>query len=158
ANILLANGVERVKITDFGLARAVDDASHSQSHFVAGTPDYMSPEQAKGKPVDHRSDVFSLGSVLYALCTGRSPFRAGSTLAVLKRGGEDTPGPPHELNSDVPPWLEALLRRLHAKDPGDRFQSATEVADLLSRHLAQLQQPDSVAPLLPATRETGIEK
>src|SRR5262249_4625282 len=67
ANILLENGVQRVKLTDFGLARAVDDASLTQSGIIAGTPDYMSPEQANGDPVDYRSDLFSLGSVLYAL-------------------------------------------------------------------------------------------
>jgi urea transport system substrate-binding protein len=157
ANILLANGVERVKITDFGLARAVDDASFSQSQGVAGTPDYMSPEQANGGPVDHRSDLFSLGSVLYALCTGRPPFRAGSTLAVLKRVGAETPQPPRELNADVPPWLEALLGRLHAKEPSDRFQSAGEVAELLSRHLAELQQPPADTPVLAVRRESRTE-
>ena len=68
SNILLENGVERVKITDFGLARAMDDASQSQSGVVAGTPQYMSPEQARGETADHRADLFSLGSVLYAMC------------------------------------------------------------------------------------------
>src|SRR5207245_7406903 len=91
ANILLENGVERVKITDFGLARAVDDASLTQSGVVAGTPQYMSPEQARGEAVDQRSDLFSLGSVLYALCTGRAPFRASGSMAVLKRVCEETP-------------------------------------------------------------------
>jgi serine/threonine protein kinase len=86
ANILLENGVERVKITDFGLARAVDDASFVQSGVVAGTPQYMSPEQAEGKAVDVRTDLFSLGSVLYAMCTGRAPFRASGAFVVL--GGE----------------------------------------------------------------------
>ena len=73
ANILLEGNVERVKITDFGLARAADDASLSQSGVIAGTPLYMSPEQAEGARIDHRSDLFSLGSVLYAACTGRAP-------------------------------------------------------------------------------------
>src|SRR3954470_30672 len=85
ANILLENGIERVKITDFGLARAVADASLTQSGVVAGTPPYMSPEQGRGEPVDQRADLFSLGSVLYAMCTGRPPFRADSSVAVLKR-------------------------------------------------------------------------
>src|SRR5262245_36469742 len=98
ANILLENGVERVKLTDFGLARAADDASLTQSGTVAGTPAFMSPEQAEGKPVDHRSDMFSLGSVLYAMCTGRPPFRASTSMAVLKRVCEETPTPIREVN------------------------------------------------------------
>ncbi len=69
ANILLEEGVERVTITDFGLARAVDDASMTCSGVIAGTPQYMSPEQARGEPIDARSDLFSFGGVLYAMCT-----------------------------------------------------------------------------------------
>src|SRR5204862_2034163 len=76
ANILLENGIERVKITDFGLARAADDARLTQSGVVAGTPMYMSPEQARGDRVDHRAALFSLGSLLYATRTGRPPFPA----------------------------------------------------------------------------------
>src|SRR4030081_787508 len=86
SNILLENGVERVKLSDFGLARAVDDASQTQSGIIAGTPQYMSPEQARGEAVDHRSDLFSLGSVMYFMCAGHPPFRADSTPAVLRRG------------------------------------------------------------------------
>ncbi len=93
ANILLEEGVQRVKITDFGLARAMDDASLTQSGFVAGSPLYMAPEQAHGEAMDHRADLFSLGSVLYTMCTGRPPFRAVNTLAVLRRVSEDAPRP-----------------------------------------------------------------
>jgi serine/threonine protein kinase len=139
ANILLENGVERVKLTDFGLARAADDASISQSGLVAGTPMYMAPEQAHGRPIDHRADLFSLGSVLYAMCTGRPPFRANSAMAVLKRVCEDDPRPVREINPEVPPWLSDVVARLHAKDPAERFQSATEVADLLAKYLTELQ-------------------
>jgi serine/threonine protein kinase len=140
ANILLENGVERVKITDFGLARAGDDASLTQSGVVAGTPTYMSPEQAYGLPVDFRSDLFSLGSVLYAMCSGRPPFRAPTPVAVLKRVCEETPRPIREINPELPPWLGDLVARLHAKAPADRFASAREVADLLARRLAELQR------------------
>ena len=84
ANILLEDGVDRVKITDFGLARAVDDVTISLSGMVAGTPQYMSPEQACGEPIDHRTDLFSLGSVIYALCTGQAPFRGNSSMATLR--------------------------------------------------------------------------
>jgi WD40 repeat protein len=143
ANILLENGVQRVKLTDFGLARAVDDASVTQSGVIAGTPQYMAPEQARGEAVDHRADLFSLGSVLYALCTGRPPFRASTSMAVLKRVSEDTPRPVRDINPDIPAWLAGVIEKLHAKDPARRFQSAAEVAALLSRHLARLQQPGS---------------
>ena len=102
ANILLENGVERVKITDFGLARAADDARLTQSGVVAGTPQYMAPEQARGEPVDPRSDLFSLGSVLYTLCTGLPPFRAGSTMGVLNRIANDPPRPIRETIPDFP--------------------------------------------------------
>ncbi len=141
ANILLENSIQRVRITDFGLARAVDDASLTQSGLIAGTPQYMSPEQAEGAKVDPRSDLFSLGSVLYTLCAGHPPFRANTTVAVLKRVCEETPRPLRESNPDIPGWLEALIARLHAKDPAGRFQTAAEVAELLGRHLAHLQQP-----------------
>ena len=144
ANILLENGVERVKLTDFGLARAADDASISQSGVVAGTPLYMSPEQAKGEALDHRSDLFSIGTVLYALCTGRPPFRAETTLAVLKRVAEDTPRPIREVNPQIPSWLADVVVRLHAKNPDERFQTARELAELLGRYLSELQQHGEV--------------
>jgi Protein kinase domain/WD domain, G-beta repeat len=139
ANILLENSVERVKITDFGLARAADDASLTRSGIIAGTPAYMSPEQAGGERVDPRSDLFSLGSVLYALCTGHPPFRADSAMAVLRRVCDDTPRPIRDINPAIPEWLAAVVAKLQAKDPGQRFASAAEVAALLSRRLRQLQ-------------------
>jgi eukaryotic-like serine/threonine-protein kinase len=145
ANILLENGVERVKLTDFGLARAVDDASLTQSGVIAGTPLYMSPEQAAGEAIDHRSDLFSLGSVLYVLCTGRPPFRASGTHAVLKRVIEDAPRPIQEVNQEIPGWLCDVIARLHAKNPAERVQSAREVAELLGQHLADVQQRGQIA-------------
>jgi serine/threonine protein kinase len=148
ANILLENGLDRVKITDFGLARAADDASLTQSGVVPGTPQYMAPEQARGEALDHRADLFSLGSTLYAMATGRPPFRASSTLAVLRRVADDTPRPVREVNPDVPAWLAAIIEKLHAKSPAQRFQSAAEVAELLGQHLAQVQQPASPRPPL----------
>jgi Protein kinase domain len=153
ANILLENGIERVKLTDFGLARAADDASLTQSGQVAGTPQYMSPEQARGEALDPRTDLFSLGGVLYAMCTGRPPFRAHTSMAVLKRVCEDAPGPIGEANTDIPEWLVAVIGKLHAKDPADRFQSAAEVAELLKGRLAQLQHPSVVAP--PAAQKSA---
>src|SRR5262249_54960342 len=138
ANILLENGVQRVKLTDFGLARAADDASLTQSGCIAGTPLYMSPEQAAGEPIDHRSDLFSLGSVLYEMCTGRPAFRATSTVAVIRRVCDEAPRPIREVNPDVPHPLCRVIERLHAKKPADRPASAKEVADLLAGLLADL--------------------
>jgi serine/threonine protein kinase len=155
ANILLENGVERVKITDFGLARAVDDASVTQSGTVAGTPMYMSPEQAEGLLVDHRSDLFSLGTVLYALCTGRPPFRATGTMAVLKRVVEETPRPIAEINSEIPQWLCDIIAKLHAKKPEDRYQTAREMAEVLGQGLAHLQQPGHNAAPAPMASSIG---
>jgi Leucine-rich repeat (LRR) protein len=140
-NILLERGPhEHVKLTDFGLARAADDASLTQSGIVAGTPMYMAPEQAQGDPLDHRADLFSLGSVLYTMCTGRPPFRANNTLAVLKRVIEDTPRPIPEIIPEVPRWLCELIARLQAKKPQERCASALEVADLLAHHLPHVQK------------------
>ncbi len=146
ANILLENCIEWVKLSDFGLARAIDDASLTQSGVIAGTPQYMAPEQARGEPVAAAADLFSLGAVLYAMAVGRPPFRADSALAVLKRVCEIRHRPVREMNPEIPDWLEAVIDRLLAKDPADRFQTASEVADLLERGLAHLQQPATVPP------------
>lgn len=142
ANVLLENGVERVQITDFGLARAIDDASMTRSGVIAGTPQYMSPEQAHGDAIDHRSDLFSLGSLIYFILTGRSPFRAETTMGVLNRIGNDEPRPIRSINADVPEWLEQIVTKLLAKSPADRYQTASEVAEDLQRWHAHLLQPD----------------
>lgn len=146
-NILLEKGRDRVKITDFGLARASDDASLTQSGAISGTPLYMSPEQAQGDVIDQRSDLFSLGSVLYVMCSGRPPFRAATTLAVLKRVTEDEPRPIQAIIPEVPDWLCAIIAKLHAKKPADRFASAQATAGLLARCLSELQQHGNVEPL-----------
>ena len=157
ANILLENGVERVKITDFGLARASDEVAITQFGQIAGTPQYMSPEQAMGHSVDQRSDLFSLGSVLYTMCTGRPAFRADSTVAVLRRVCDETPRPISELNPDIPDWLVAIVERLMAKAPEQRFQSASEVANLLEQWLAHCQQPGSVPRPASSVRQVSLK-
>ena len=158
ANILLENGVERVQITDFGLARATDDASMTRSGVIAGTPQYMSPEQACGEPLDARSDLFSLGSVLYFMLSGRSPFRAETTMGVLRRIADDDPRPIGEVNPDVPHWLADIVHRLLGKKPSNRFASATEVADDLSRWWLHLEDPprrDPPSASQPQTNSSG---
>ena len=157
ANILLEDGVERVKITDFGLARAADDASLTRTGVIAGTPQFMSPEQARGELVDHRSDLFSLGSVLYAMCTGRPPFRAETSYGMLRRICEGQPRDIRDVNPEIPEWLAAFVSRLHAKDPADRFQTAGEVAQLLEQCLANLRQPEA-APFPAAVSQLALLK
>lgn len=143
-NILLERNVERVLLTDFGLARAADDASLTRSGVIAGTPQYMSPEQARGDQIDHRTDLFSLGTVLYTLLAGHSPFRAESAMTVLRRVCDDTPRPLREVNPSVPVWLEAMIARLHEKQVDQRYSSASELAAILQGCLAHVQQPTRV--------------
>ena len=143
SNILLdAGSPPAAKITDFGLARAADDASLTRSGTVAGTPMFMAPEQARGETLDQRADLFSLGSVLYALASGRPPFPASNTLAVLKRVVEDAPRPIRDFAPEVPGWFCRIVDKLHAKEPDDRFQTAHEVADLLADCERQLAEND----------------
>jgi formylglycine-generating enzyme required for sulfatase activity len=144
SNVLIEGGQGRVKITDFGLARAADDASISQSGIIAGTPMYMAPEQALGHKLDQRADIFSLGSVLYQMVSGRPPFRANTTVAVLKRVAEHTPRPIREIIPETPQWLCDIIAKLHAKDPDDRYQSAREVADVLADCETQLKTNSKV--------------
>jgi hypothetical protein len=148
-----------VKITDFGLARLVDDVTLTQNGVVAGTPEYMAPEQARGEPLDSRADLFSLGSVLYALCAGSPPFRASSVAALLRQVSEREPTSLRARAPEVPVWLETLIARLMAKDPADRFQSAAEVAQLLEEGLAHLCQPATVpAPAVLPLADLGSSR
>ncbi len=144
SNILVTDGVERIALTDFGLARAADDTSLTRTGVLAGTPQYMSPEQARGYPIDFRSDLFSLGSVLYTLCTGRPPFRAETSYGVLRLITDDDPTPIRELNADIPDWLCWIVGKLMAKQAENRFSSAKEVSELLEMCLAHVQQPTTV--------------
>jgi WD40 repeat protein/serine/threonine protein kinase len=141
ANVLLENGVQRVKLTDFGLAWVGEDGGEKATGFLAGTPLYMSPEQARGELTDYRTDLFSLGSLLYTLCTGKPPFQGDTTADLLKRVREDIPTQVSKINPNVPEWLCQAIAKLHAKKPHERSASAQEVAELLSGQLARLQQP-----------------
>jgi serine/threonine protein kinase len=152
SNILLhaeeqGMGLGSVQIADFGLARLADDARLTQSGVLTGTPMFMAPEQARGEALDHRADLFSLGSVLYTLCTGREPFPSDSPVVVLRHVCETTPPPILELNPAIPVWLAATVERLHAKDPADRFDSAAEVAELLAYNLEHPDAPRFPTPL-----------
>src|SRR5262249_6859878 len=112
-NVWLESPGGRVKLLDFGLARAVaDDTGVSQAGTVVGTPAYMAPEQGRGEPVDARCDLFSLGCVLYQMCTGQPPFRGNNTVALLLAVARDQPSPPCQLNPDLPLPLSDLVMQL----------------------------------------------
>ncbi len=153
ANILLENGVERVRLTDFGLARAAEDVHLTETGYVPGTLMYMSPEQADGAEADQRSDLFSLGSVLYEMSTGRPPFCGATRLAVFHSVAEAAPRPVRKLNPEVPERLAAVIAKLHAKDPAKRYQTAAEVAAVLGELLAEAQHAGSAEPKQPALAE-----
>jgi WD40 repeat protein len=132
ANVWLEGQRGRVKILDFGLARPRGESSQlTQQGTIVGTPAYMAPEQARGEAVDSRCDLFSLGCVLYRLCTGEPPFGGTDMVATLVAVAMDQPPPPHERNPQIPAALSALVMRLLAKDPAHRPASAQAVADEL---------------------------
>jgi len=145
ANILLPQSVSRVLITDFGLARAADDANLTASGVIAGTPAYMSPEQARGDNVDSRTDLFSLGSVMYAMACGHPPFRSESSYGVLRRITDERHRPLTQVQPGLPRWFESIVDRLLEKNPTDRFGSAAALASHLENCLAHVRQPQSTS-------------
>lgn len=131
-NVLLERGSGRVLLTDFGLARAAErDERLTQTGFVAGTPLFMSPEQARGEDLDTRTDLFSLGGVMYAMATGKPPFEGSSPYVVLRQVTETRHRPVQELNSALSDELIEIIDRLLMKEPGKRIQTADEVVSLL---------------------------
>jgi eukaryotic-like serine/threonine-protein kinase len=145
-NILIERNGQRAVLTDFGLAQAADDASLTHSGLLAGTPNFMSPEQANGIEIDARSDLFSLGSVMYAMLAGHPPFRAPNAYAVVKRLIEESPRSLSTVQPTTPDWLARLVMRLLEKDRDQRFASAVEVAELLVECEKHLEHP-SLHPL-----------
>lgn len=132
ANIWLEAPTGRVKILDFGLVRAVREETRlTEAGMVVGTPAFMSPEQIRGWTVDARSDLFSFGCVLYALCTGRVPFEADNVMAQLAALAADDPAPIRELNKNIPPALADLVAEMLDKKPNRRPASAAAVAERL---------------------------
>jgi serine/threonine protein kinase len=134
-----------VKVMDFGIARALHGASSTmtQTGMVMGTPQYLSPEQALGKTVDTRSDLYATGCLLYELLTLRPPFTGETPLSVVYQHVQDDPVPPSEVSAAAPPELDGLVMRALAKDPDDRFQSAEEMRGLVQYGLRMLQEQGS---------------
>jgi eukaryotic-like serine/threonine-protein kinase len=145
-NILLEPPQDRVKLTDFGLARVAEDVKLTATGFVTGTPLYMAPEQALGEEADQRSDLFSLGAILYEMSAGQPPFAGNSALAILKQIVDVKHRPLRELNPAIPEWLAGTIDRLLAKKQGDRIQSATHLAELLEFQWALMKTSSEELP------------
>jgi serine/threonine protein kinase len=153
-NVLWDAERRRYKLSDFGLAKALDDATLTRAGTVVGTPEFLSPEQAEGTAVDARADLFSLGAVLYAACAGESPFRAESMMGVLHRVRNHSPADLRQVRPDCHPELAGLIERLLAKEPGRRHQSAAEVvADL--RRIARLVDSGTESSVQPGAKPVG---
>ncbi|HTU21870.1 MAG TPA: protein kinase [Gemmataceae bacterium] len=154
ANVWLEGKRGRAKILDFGLARSSADEVHlTQSGAIVGTPAYMPPEQARGDKVDGRCDLYSLGCVLFRLCTGELPFKADNTMSLLLALATEQPKSPREINADVPPSLADLILRLLAKDPAQRPATAGDVAEALDAiHAGQPTGAPAHAPAPPRRR------
>src|SRR4051794_15916217 len=136
----------RVKVTDFGIARA-GASDMTETGSIMGTAQYLSPEQAQGRPVDARSDLYSIGIVLYELLTGRVPFDGEAPVSVALKQVSEAPVPPREIDPTIPPALEGVVLRALEKDPARRFADADEFIEAL--HAARLA-PDDVVIVPPA--------
>ncbi len=153
-NIMLTPSGQ-VKVADFGIARMTTTAETiAQTAAVLGTASYLSPEQAQGQPVDGRSDIYSLGCVLYEMVTGRPPFVGDSPVAVASKQVLEQPVPPSKLNPDVTPELDAVILRALAKNPANRYQSAEELRADLDR--ARRGLPVEATPLLAPPAPTEV--
>ena len=163
ANVLIdAQG--NVFLTDFGIAKLLESASPrlTQTDAIMGTPAYISPEQAQGNPVDQRSDIYSLGIILYEMVTGSVPFTAETPLAVLFKHISDPLPPPSLVRPDIPPAIEQVLLKALAKDPKDRFATASEFMAawkraLEARETAQRERAPEVLTVPPSPTTTGAQ-
>lgn len=145
-NVMLTPSGE-VKVMDFGIARVTTGEALTQTATVLGTASYFSPEQAKGEPVDARSDVYSAGCVLYEMLTGQPPFSGDSPVSIAYKHVREDPQLPSQLNPDVSSSLDAVVMKAMAKNPANRYQTATEMAEDL--HRAQQGEHVLATPILP---------
>lgn len=157
ANVMI-NKAGAVKVMDFGIARAISDASSpmTQTAAVIGTAQYLSPEQARGEQVDARSDVYSVGCVLFEILTGEPPFKGDSPVAVAYQHVREDPPLPSSVNSQVPPELDSVILKAMAKNPANRYQSAAEMRSDLIRVLSG-QRPSAPMVMTDEDRTTYID-
>ena len=147
---IMVLGQDRVKVTDFGIARILAGGSpHTLTGMSLGTPLYMAPEQIRGWTVDGRTDIYALGAVMYQMVTGRPPFEGGDPLSIAFKHVHEPPEPPARIAAGVPPEWEALILKTLAKDPADRFQTASQLAEALSRLSAGYDAAAREYPVMP---------
>jgi serine/threonine-protein kinase len=151
-NVML-NRHGEIKVMDFGIARAVADtqATMTQTAQVIGTAQYLSPEQARGERVDSRSDLYSVGCLLYELLTGRPPFTGDSPVAIAYQHVREAPVPPTRVDPELPAWADAIVLKAMEKDPAERYQSAADMRSDIQRALSGFP----VAAALPTTSSYG---
>ena len=150
SNVFVGVG-DHVTLMDFGIVKAMSSGQQmTRTGMMVGTPEYMSPEQAEAKPIDQRSDIYSLGAVLYQLLTGRVPFEAESPTAILLAHVTQIPRPPSQINPNIPPQAEAVVMRALAKKPQERFASAGELAQALAQAVSA-PTPTQAPVVLPPT-------
>ena len=154
ANLMLTPE-DTVKITDFGTAKILQFGTAQTAH-VMGTPSYMSPEQVKGKPIDGRSDIFSLGVILYELMTGEKPFPGQNITTVIYKIINEEPIPPRSLDSSIHPGLSAVITRALAKDPAARYQSCHELLSALKNY-HEMVNPDTAVRMAPTGSQPAAE-
>jgi serine/threonine-protein kinase len=132
SNILI-NDQDLVKIVDFGLAAAASclDSRLTKTGILLGTPTYMAPEQIQSKTIDAKTDIYSLGVIMYEMFTGTAPYKGDGTLAVMYQHVEGKPKSPRELNPEIPVSLESVILKAMAVDPGQRFSSFKELREQL---------------------------
>lgn len=152
ANLMLTAD-DTVKITDFGTAKILQFGTAQTAH-VMGTPSYMSPEQVKGKPVDGRSDIFSLGVILYELMTGEKPFPGQNITTVIYKIINEEPISPRSLDSSIHPGLSAVISRALAKDPAERYQSCHELLNALKSY-HEIVSPDTTVRMAPVNSQSA---
>jgi serine/threonine protein kinase len=142
----------RPKVLDFGIAKLLPElgGSYTQTGSLLGTPHYMAPEQALGKPVDHRTDIYSLGVILYECTTGQRPFHADSLFDLLRKHVDEAPVPPRQLRPDLPPAMEGVILAAMAKDPNQRFPSAAVMTQALMQ-TTQTLPPQAWAAISPSS-------
>jgi eukaryotic-like serine/threonine-protein kinase len=155
ANVMLTPD-GRTKLMDLGIARSIDGESITHASSILGTAGYISPEQARGDPVDHRSDIYSLGCVLYEMLTGSQPFEAQDPLAVAYKHVHEVPVSPTALEPSIPPALEAVTLRAMEKEPAARFQSAAELTSALDDRTVPMAPIPATTPVPPVAATTPL--